>query len=226
MENLIASKIKELTTNGKLDEIVTNEAEKFIKGIVSNVLTTYSETGKLFEQKITESVKDNFNKIDFVLYSKTIIDILEVELNKSVVKIGLDPIKKMINTFTGSLEKTNWKASEIIEAFIKDKVLNSYKYNSRGSIYFNYGADEYGFFHISFDEDSSIKESHKASYQLLIYEKDKHICFPKIDGKSHLNALSGVLYGFDLFLFKLYAMQCTIELDCNDIDTYYSFDID
>jgi hypothetical protein len=222
MEKLINDKIKELTDNGKLDEIVTKQVTNFINGIVSDSLSTWSDANKKFKEKLNSKLIEDFEKLDFVSFSKTLTDLVEVELNKSIVEFGIAPAKEMIKNFVGSLEKKEWKLSEIIEKYKEEEVIPD-EHGESGEIRFIHEVSDYGTIYIGFDEDTkSNTHRYQCKYQLMINKKDKRLYSPTIDG-TDLHPLNKIgLYGFDLFLFKLYATGCTVEDDYQDVETEWS----
>ncbi len=223
MEKLITAKIKELTKNGKLDEIVTKQATTFIQEMVRDVLSSYGDVSDKYKKMLKENVLSGFEKLDFVQYSKTLADLVEAELNKSIIEIGIAPAKEMINKFIGSLEKKEWKLSEIIEKFKEEEVIPDNR-DSSGEIELITEVSEYGTIYIAFDKDNT-KKNHRylCKYRLMIDSKTKKLYSPSIDDKiAHPIKECGGLCGFDLFLFKLYATNCTIECDIDNIDPSWS----
>ena len=225
MQKLISEKIAELTTNGKLDEIVTKEATKFIQTMVSDVLSWHSDIGKSYKDKLKTKLLDDLDRLDFVQYSKTLTDLIESELNKTVVEIGIEPIKNMIKEFTGSLEKKEWKLSEIIELFKEKEVIPDGEHGEDGEIAFIHEVSDYGTVYIAFDKEKGKGSNRRydLKYRLMFDSKTKKLYTPTIDGIGlHPITEMGGLYGFNLFLFKLYAMNCTIELDIDNVETEWS----
>ena len=222
MQDLINAKIKELTENGKLDEIVTKEATNFIKNIVNDVLSSYGDVGKMYKEKLKESLLGGLEKLDFVQYSKSLTDIIEAELNKSVIEIGIAPAIEMIQSFIGNLEKKEWTLSEIIEKYKDEEVIPD-EHGESGEISFLYEKSDYGTEYVSFDKKDNYKNRYECKYRLMIDAKSKKLYSPNVDGiRVHPITEMGGLYGFDLFLFKLYAMGCTIECDAGNVDTSWS----
>lgn len=222
MEKLISDKIKELTENGKLDEIVTKQVTGFINGIINDSLSSWSDVNKSFKEKLNAKIIEGFEKLDFVQYSKTLTDLVEFELNKSVVEIGIAPAKEMIKNFVGALDKKEWKLSEIIEKYKEEEVIPDERGES-GEIAFIHEVSDYGTIYIAFDE-STEKKTHRyqCKYKLMIDGKSKSLYSPTIEG-SALHPVTEIgLRGFDLFLFKLYAMGCTVECDLGNIETEWS----
>jgi hypothetical protein len=221
MQKLINQKIKELTENGKLDEIVTKRAIDFINGIITDALHGYSDASKQFKQKLNSSLIEGFEKIDFVQYSKILIDLIESELNKSVVEYGITPAKEMIQKFVGAFDKKEWKLSEIIEKF-KEEVIPD-EYGQSGEIAFFNEESSYGTYWIGFDEESDNKiHKYQCKYKIGVDKKTKMLYSPTIEGLN-IHPLSQMgLAGFDLFLFKLYAMGCTVDCDFENIETLWS----
>ncbi len=226
MQDLINSKIKELTENGKLDEIVTKEATKFLQSIISDSLSSYGDVGKIYKEKMKSSLMEGFEKIDFIQFSQSLIDITQAELNKSIVEFGIDPAKQMIKEFVGGLEKKDWKLSEIIEKYKEKEIIPDDRMES-GEIAFIYEVSNYGTIYISFDEEKGKKDKRYAMKYRLMFDSNGRMYSPTIDSKTlHPVTETGGLYGFDLFLFKLYAMGCSIKLDPDDVDTTWSTDQD
>lgn len=222
MQELINNKFKEITESGKLDEIVTKQVTSFINEVIKESLSSYGEVNKAFKEKLNAKIIEGFDRLDFVQYSKTLADLVESELNKSVVEIGIAPAKKMISEFVGSLEKKEWKISEIIQKYKEDKVIPD-GYGESGEIAFIQETSDYGTVFIGFDESNkNITHRFQCKYQLMIDGKSGRLYSPTIEGVA-LHPVSEMgLYGFELFIFKLYAMECTIDCDFGNVETEWS----
>lgn len=221
MENLINDKIKELSESGKLDEIVTKRVVEFVDGIIKDSLSSLGEANKSFKEKLNAKIIEGFEKLDFVQYSKTLIDLVEYELNKSVVEIGAAPAREMIKKFVGALEKKEWKLSEIIEKY-KEAVISG-SFEESGEIGFLYEVSDYGTEFVSFDETNEKKKHrYQYKYKLMIDEKTMKIYSLTVEGKVLHPVTEIGLSGFDLFLFKLYAIGCTVECDIKNVETAWS----
>lgn len=220
MEKLINDKIKELTDNGKLDEIATKQATKFLEGIMSDALCSYGDVAKAYKAKLTAKLLEGFENFDFIKYSKSLTDLIEAELNKSIIEFGIAPAKQMIQSFVGNLEKKEWKLSEIINKFKENEVIPD-EHGQSGEIAFIYEVSDYGTIYIGFDKETKDKNKrYQCDYHLMIDKKDGKLYPPHIEGKPiHPITEGGGLYGFDLFLFKLYAMNCTIICDPDNVET-------
>lgn len=222
MEKLINDKFKELSENGKLDDIVTKQVTNFITGIINDSLSSWSEVNKSFKEKLNTKIIEGFEKLDFIQYSKILTDLVESELNKSIVEFGITPAKEMIKNFVGALEKKEWKLSEIIEKF-KDEEVIPEDHNDSGEIAFIREVSDYGTIYIGFCESNkNITHRYQCKYQLMIDSKTKKLYSPIIDGVAPHPINDIGLYGFDLFIFKLYAMGCTIDCDFDDVETEWS----
>lgn len=229
MEKLINAKIKELTDSGKLDEIVTKQTTEFINGIIKDTLSSYGDASSSFKKKLQEDVLNGIQKLDFVQYSKSLVDLMEAELNKTVLSMAIEPIKEVIKNFTGELEKKEWKLSEIIQRFLEEEVIPD-EHGESGEIAFIYNKSSYGTIYVSFHKDNKLdtlrgsgRERYNCKYRLMIDSGTKQLYSPNIDGMpTHPIKEMGGLYGFDLFLFKLYATKCTIDCDFDNIETEWS----
>jgi hypothetical protein len=223
MQELINAKLKELTDNGKLDEIITKQTTDFINGIIKDALSSYGDVGSAYKKKLQATLLEGLDKLDFVQYSKSLIDLVEAELNKSVLSIAIEPAKEMIKSFTGELEKKHWKLSEIIEKYKQEEVIPD-EHGESGEIAFIHEVSDYGTVYVSFSESSKkVDKRYQCKYRLMIDRKTNKLYSPNIDGMpTHPIKEMGGLYGFDLFLFKLYAMECTIECDVHNVETEWS----
>jgi hypothetical protein len=222
MQELINAKFQELTENGKLDEIVTKQVTGFINGIINDSLSSWSDVNKSFKEKLNAKIIEGFEKLDFVQYSKSLTDLVESELNKTVVEIGIAPAKEMIKNFVGALQKKEWKLSEIIHKYKEEEVIPD-EHGESGEIAFIHEVSDYGTTFIAFDESNEKKmHRYQCKYQIMIDKKSKRMYCPTIEGAALHPVTEMGLRGFDLFLFKLYAMGCTIECDVNNIETEWS----
>jgi hypothetical protein len=219
MQELINAKFKELTENGKLDEIVTQRVTQFINETVKDSLSSYGDVSKVFKEKMNTHIIEGFQKLDFIIYSKALTDLVKEELDKSVVQYALEPTREMIREFVGALDKTEWKLSEIIEKFIEEEVIPDER-NEYGEIRFICEKSDYGTYHVSFDKENTAKRRYDCDYRLMIDAKDGKMYQPTIEGKK-LTPTS-TMYGFELFIFKLYAMGCTIIVDEENVETEWS----
>lgn len=190
MQELINAKLKELTDNGKLDEIVTKQTTDFINSIIRDSLSSYGDVSSAFKKKLQESLLGGLEKIDFVQYSKILIDLVESELNKSVLSIAIESAKEMIKNFVGDLEKKEWKLSEIIEKYKEEEVIPD-EHGESGEIAFIYEISDYGTIHVAFDEKSDKGHArYNCKYQLMIDSKTKKLYIS--ERKTHRSSADGI----------------------------------
>ena len=218
MQELITAKIKEITENGKLDEIVTKHATEFVSDTVNDILRSYGDVAKAYKDKITKSLMGSIETMDFVQYSKSLSDLIESELNQSIVKVGLIPAKEMIKEFVGELEKKEWKLSEIVEKFIEMEVMADDD-NESGEISFVHEKSDYGTHYVGFDSESDKTMRYKCKYTLMFNKSDGTMYAPTMDKKEVHPITEGYLRGFELFIFKLYACKCKIVMDPEKVQT-------
>lgn len=221
MQELITKKVEELTTNGKLDEIITKEVTAAMQNTVRDVLRSYGDVGKALEEKLRKDILGSIEKLDFVQYSQTIIDLMQSSLNQSIVEYGVEPAKEVINKFVGALEKKEWKLSEIIEKF-KEQEVDEDERDESGTISLVVRPSNYGSIWIGFDMKEDISEDYKCKYRISVKEKDKKLWYFTNEKEKLTPLTESNLTGFDLFLFKLYACKCTIEIDERNCDLEWS----
>lgn len=219
MKDLILNKLEELSTNGKLDESVTKQVSGFINDIIKDTLSSWSDVNKEFKRKLNEEILAQSSKINFTSHAILISELIANELNKTVLEIAIDPIKKIISDVTESLEKREWKLSEIIAKFIESEVIPDDTYG-HGEILYKLEYSSYDYKYVIFDEDAKTRS---PKYRIML-NKDNKVCTPSVDSER-LNAITGLnLYRFDMFIFKLYASGCTIILDEDEVETTWSTD--
>ena len=218
MKELINNKFEELTNNGKLDEIVTKQVTNFINQTVQETLSGYGGVSKAIKEKLTKDILDNIDNISFVKYAALLAENIESQLKNTVLEIGIEPIRKTIADFVEEIEKKEWKLSEIIEKFIEEEVLPDDDY-AEGEIFFEVERSNYGFIHISFDEDKNAK--YTAKYRIML-DKDNKVCIPSIDSRKLKGTEIIGLRAFELFIFQLYVFNCTVEVDEAYVQTRWS----
>jgi len=222
MQDLITKKVEEITANGKLDEIVTKEVTQAMQETVRNVLRSYGDVGKALEEKLKNDVMGGIEKLDFVQYAQTLTDLVQSSLNQSIVEYGVAPAKEAINKFVGALEKKEWKLSEIIEKFIESEVIEDDSHGESGEISFFVKKTDYGSTWIGFDKEEDKSSDYNCDYRLAINNKDKKLWLFSKESNKISPLTESNLHGFDLFLYKLYACKCTIEIDESNCETEWS----
>jgi len=223
MQDLITKKIEEITANGKLDEIITKEVTEAMQRTVRDVLRSYGDVGKALEEKLKKDIMSNIDNLDFVEYAQSLTNLVESTLNKSIVEYGIEPAKEAINRFVGALEKKEWKLSEIIEKFKESYIEDESKdENESGEIALFVRKNDYGSTWIGFDGNEKIDYEYKCKYRISVNDKDKRLWYFTNEDEKLSPLTESNLTGFDLFLFKLYACKCTIEIDENKCDREWS----
>jgi len=222
MQDLIIKKVEEITANGKLDEIVTKEVTQAMQETVRNVLRSYGDVGKALEEKLKKDVMGGIEKLDFVQYAQTLTDLVQSSLNQSIVEYGVAPAKEAINKFVGALEKKEWKLSEIIEKFIEEEVKEEDSHGESGEISLVVRESQYGSTWIGFDQKEGHDSEYRCDYRIAINDKDKRLWYFTKESEKMSPLTECQLTGFDLFLYKLYACQCTVEVDRNNCEIEWS----
>lgn len=221
MQELITKKLEELTSNGKLDEIITKEITAALQNTAREALRSYGEVGKALEEKLKKELLSNIAGLDFTQYAKTMTDLMESSLNKSIIEYGIEPAKEMINRFVGQLEKKEWKLSEVIEKF-KESFVNEDDRDESGVISLVVKPSSYGSVWIGFDEKEGQNSDYNCKYRLSVDDKTNRMWYFTNDKEKITPLTESNLTGFDFFLFKLYACQCTLILDEEECDLEWS----
>lgn len=222
IQEQVQSALNNIVASGTIEEIIAKKVEKTIEDILTDSLRSYSDFGKKLEEVVKQSLKIDLSKVSTLGYQQIVVDIVKQKLQEATLKHISEPIEKAINEVIAPIEKRTYKLSEIIEKY------KEYEWDSSDDdeieISFHVEYSEYGSIYIGFDKKRN-KERYSCEYQFSIDKKDQAIWMFEIKGwkpqRGDLRA-SSIHGSFDHFIFNLYASQCPIEIDENNVETYWS----
>lgn len=212
IDQIINAKMQELIEKGEVDKIVEEHLKKAIASIIDSSLRSYSDVGKALEKKLNESMLSGMDKIDFTVYRDVVIGIIQKELNGTVAEYAAKPVQESIAKFMDVIEKKEWNLSEIIERFLED-IVEDKDMHEDGNISFVMKQSSHGTFWIGFDENPGKTEDYNCKYRIAINEKDGKLWYFTIDDRPVDPSKTSSIYGFDEFLFKLYANKVKVNID-------------
>jgi len=213
---LIISKVQEIETSGKLDEIIEKNVLDVLNEIVHDSFSWNGVAKKSIEDALKDKLGVSLGNVKIPQYQKLVSDIVNKQLNNTVAADLQHNIETVINSFTESLEKKEWKLSEIITEFISciDKSYDGEMDDQYGccSLHIN---NDGAFCHIYFDKDEDV-EKYQCKQHLFIY-KNK-LSSATIDEVPFSPFNMRLIGDFTRFMFNLYCNNVTIivdEADCN-----------
>ena len=216
LEKIIEEQFKEIIESGFIKKTIQEQLKKTIESIIGDCLRAYSDFGKEVEKQVKKALSLGNMELNLPAYNQLILTWITEIINNTIISTGKEQIEKNLKKFFKPLEKSEYKISEIIDIFKKD-----------------FGEDgESG--DITFIRDkSSSSDGYVSFYFDAEYDKDKYLCDYSLrinkeglwditlkgeEGKKIKNA---TFYGFDSFLFQLYAARVKIIDDYEDVNTSY-----
>ena len=216
----VEEKLQSMISTGKLDEIISGQIEGMIQNVVRDVFSSYGDVSKQFKEIVKERIKIDFDRINFGEYNHNMSTIIKKMVESELTRLGTEKFKEALDTMLTDNIPKNMKLSELMNKF-KEHITE--QKDGEGNISFHCkgsSVTSLDYKHISFDEDEG-KSEYGCTFRLMLNEK-REICSVSIDGKEFKEKLIlGGLYGFEAFLFKAYSFGMIIEIDTEDIDTYY-----
>lgn len=225
LEKVVQDEFNKIVENGTVQKLIANRLEKTLDDIIEDSLRSYSDFGKNLKTLIGEAIKVDLTKLSLLDYNTIVTSIVKEQLDKTLFESVQQPIADAIGHYTGKLEKAEWKLSEIISEFIDKVVLPDADDERYGEITLHVKRSNWGSIYVSFDKDSDKDES-ECEFKLNL-DKDGTIwSFEAGNYKPHKGDIrKQPIHGsFDGFIFKLYAMKCTLILDESNCETEWSMD--
>lgn len=219
----INEKFSELIDEGFLDKTIKETLQGTIKSIVQSSLRDWSDFAKQLEKHLNEGMDVNLKRLSLDHYNDIVLRIVQEEVNGTVLESAQEGIRKRVQSVLGTLEKREWKLSEIVAKF-REKVLD-FDGARDGELGLHVDESEYGGWLIGLDEDGtedagafSTRRQNKSYYKFkyrLYLDKEGQVYSFLINGKrpDFTRETAG---RFDDFFFQLYAKGVTVEVDEDD----------
>lgn len=211
LQSVIQKEFNAIVDAGTVNKIINAQLEATVKNIFNDMLRDYSDFGKELKKAVGEALKIDLTKLTILDYNSIVCKIVTEQLDKCVLESIAEPVSKHIQSYMGALEKKEWKLSEIIEQYIDHLKTED---NSSGEITLIVNTDNWGTWHVYFDEDSD-KKNYDCEFQLDIDKSGKVYSFQAGKYHPHKGDLrEAPIHGsFDAFMFKLYAGEAIIIND-------------
>jgi hypothetical protein len=217
---LITEKVEQLEKSGKLNEIVEKHALECIDDIVRDSFMWSGEAKKAIGKALENKLQLNLEEVKIPQYGKLVSEIVNDQLNGTMIESLKTDIKSSVDSVTEILEKKEWKLSEIISEFIDslDKSYDGEMDDLYGECSLFVECDE-RCAHIYFDKEEG-KERYECENKLFL-SKGK-LCSVTVDEKT-MHPFSMEVYGsFERFMFKLYCNNVSIIIDEDKCELIYT----
>jgi len=216
LEKIIEQQFGEIVKSGFIENTIGKQLEKTIESIVYDCISKYSDFGKEVEKQVKQALSLGNMKLDLPSYNQLVLTWITDIINNTIISTGKEQIEKNLKKFFKPLEKSEYKISEIISAFIEDVD----RHEESGEITFQRSESNVsdGYIDYYFDKESNTNK-YSCTYQLSI--NNDGLWNVKIDECEAKKIKTPLLYGFDSFLFQLYAAKVKIIDDYEYVETSY-----
>ncbi|WP_042165575.1 hypothetical protein [Paenibacillus gorillae] len=222
---MVNNALAEMSQSGFVEQAIKKTLEKTVTSVVDDLIGGYRSDFKTsLENHVKENLNVNMDKLNLSGYNVLLLNSVQEILDEQIQTEGIARVREELTKLFSPLEKKEWKLSEIIEKMKEEENDDG----DKNGDYISFHCDDsftYGI-HVYFDPESD-KSNYRCKYNFyLSREKEEptlcKLSTLKIDDKELDNKkiLNG-LYGFDKFLFQLYATGATIVADCKDVEEYY-----
>lgn len=219
----INEKFAELLDEGYVDKIVKETLQGTVKFIVQGSLRDWSDFAKQLEKHIGEGMAVNLKRLSLDHYNDIVLRIVQQELDGTVLESAQTAIRKRVQAVLGTLEKQQWKLSEIVAKF-KESVLDLYGARE-GALGLEVEESTYGGWQIYLDQDGTEdgglystrrKNKSASAYKYRLYlDKEGKVYSFLIDGLRP-DYTKRTTSHFDDFFFQLFAQGVQVEVDESD----------
>jgi len=218
IEQTVSETMTELVDSGFVKNTIKAQLEKAIKEVVGDVMRSYGDFGKALEARMKEALGVDFKSIELPNYNQLVANWVREIVDTTLVAEGKKQIEANLAVFFKPLEKTEWRFSEIIEKFKQ----GLYEDGESGDITLHHSeghGDSYVDFY--FDAEEGCKK-YNCDYTLRVNEGG--VWAAKIKGSEADRMKTPCLFGFDSFIFQLFAMKAKVIDDFDDVGTGYGYD--
>jgi len=217
IEKIVNEKFLEIVQSGKIEKMIEEKLLSSIKSIVNDCLQSYGNFGTEIKKKIQESLQIGNMKLDFPSYNQLVCNWIMEIVDNQIIHTGKEQMQENIKKFFIPLNKSEYKLSEIVQAF-KDSIC--VPSHNRIALFID-NSDYDGYISLFLDEDPE-KSKHSCEYYIRI-NKDG-IWAAELEDANILKSKALMLHRFEAFIFKLYAAKVKIIDDSKDdsISKYFS----
>lgn len=216
LAQLVQTTLQEITDEGVVKKIVRTQLEKTVTDLSRNLMSEYSDFGKKLNTRISESLDIDLGPLDLETYKGIISKEVESILLQTAYAPAIADIKKIIEQVTGTIEKRTYTLSEIVDSYKKQVRLTE---SNPTEINFSINQTNYG--HTWVELFYNGKYSKNEKYDFGIDSKTGAFVLYLENGRQRNPILHPSFSEFELLLFKLWNTQAIINLDEENVNTYF-----
>jgi len=224
---LISDKVKEVEANGTLEKIIEKHTIDCLNEIVKDSFKWRGEAKKAMEEALEGKLSVNLKDISLDRYHKIVSQIVEEELNGTVINDLRSDIGETVRSITGFLEKKEHKLSDVVCQFIEniDKSYDGDMDDDGGTLTLIVNESDSGEFHHIYIDREEDKDKYSCEVQIHLHNGKMY--HAQAEGKPFSPFMIDNINGFEAFLFKLYCNNVKIVLDEDKCEVdYYREDYD
>lgn len=209
--DLISNAVAERMTPEFIEKAVLERVDKLVMNAVDNALHSYSDTGKLIEKAVEDSLR--VNNLNLASYGETITKILKAQIEKNVAELVSGRLSQDMEQLL-KLAPKEIRLSEIVETMTEP-------YKEDGG----YGevvtciveVNEYGSTWVYLDGDTADQEKYRCDVRFLLNE-DGTISSATLRGEDLKDKRSiGRDYGISQLFRAYYACGTKIIIDEDNV---------
>ena len=224
IEKIVEEKFSEIVKSGFIEDKIKESLKKTISDAIDESLKSWSDFGKELKSNIEKSLK--IGKLNLALpeYNQLVSNWIIEMVNASIISDSKKQIEANIKKFFKPIEKDEYKISEIIEEF-KNSIMEDSE-DCSGEITFisdtsSKSLPNYKYFY--FDKEPN-KTKYLCDYSFGINENG--LWKMSIKECNADKVKSPNFYGFESFMFQIYASKVKIIDDSESVDIEYCNDND
>lgn len=228
LEKYIHDKTSEIIASGaiekKIEEAILSGLNKSVEAAVTDVFRSYSDFTKKLEKLISDNIGLNLEEAEIPKYNDMVIKLVRKYLNENLEEIASKGISERMEKILAMPPK-RLKISQMAANFA-EKVSEEAQYSGsftfiiekRTSHYSSFSSDWYD---IYMDEEAN-KPKDKCLIKFSLSEKVGSIYSLRIGQDAmHKKLFLGDFYNFEKDLINIYAAGTIIEIDCEEVETYF-----
>lgn len=216
LQIVVNEKLQLILDNGTVDKLVQDQLTKTVGSIVNDLFNDYSDFGKKLKKVLSEKMQVSLENLKIDNYTTMVCHAIEEAVVGTILENSKTKILSHVKEICGSIEKTNWKLSEIV-AMYREKLsehpelvveVGDVQYNSR---WIQIGEK------VEKSYSSYSTPTQQYEIRILIDGKTNKVNNVWMEGKL-IDSRNSKMYNhsIEVFLMQLWAQDCILEIDEDD----------
>lgn len=208
----INQQIVALFESGRIEEIVNKQVNEAVEYAIKESLNSYGGFRSKLKDVLDKQLNIDTSSFNILSYNHSVLQIVQKKLDARMDEFLNEHLAKALNEILEPIP-TSIKLSGLVEKFIehhKDDL------ETCGEITCLVEEDDWGGWNFRLDKEAD-KEAHRCEIYAGV-NKEGEIYYLRMDGEDPKNKLFlGRKFGFERYLFQLYAVKAKIENDENSV---------